>query len=169
MRDGWVYPGLTMKFLVVTLFVAFLSSCAGLTVGGSQPLDLTKLEKQLGAIEAGANSIATIYAGTDKEEDIHKLSASIAAVRSAIKAVQEGGEGDLSMVEAVEFVLTTVDGIVANSDDQDLRVALAGVRTLVELLKIQLDDQPPQPPPGETLPGAESSPPTEPAEIPVQT
>lgn len=157
-----------MKFLVVTLFVAFLSSCAGLTVGSPQPLDLTKLEKQLGAVEAGANSIATIYAGTDKEEDIRKISTSIAAVRSAIQAAQEGGTGDLSMVEAVEFVLTTIDGIVAHSDDQDLRVALAGVRTLVELLKIQLDDQPPQPPPEPSVPGAESSPPTDPEEIPVQ-
>jgi hypothetical protein len=88
-------------------------------------------------------------------------------VRSAIKAAQEGGTGDLSMVEAVEFVLTTLDGIVAHSDDQDLRVALAGVRTLVELLKIQLDDQPPQPPPEPPVPGAESSP-SDPEEIPVQ-
>jgi hypothetical protein len=155
-----------MKFIVVTLFVAFLSSCAGLTIGGSQPLDLTKLEKQLGAIEAGANSVATIYAGTDKEEDIRKLSASLAAVRGAIKAAQAGGEGDLSMVEAIEFALTTIDGIIAGSDDQDLRVALAGMRTLVELLKIQLDDQPPQPPLEPPVPGAESSPPEM---IPVQT
>ena len=158
-----------MKFLIVTMFVAFLSSCAGLTIGGSQPLDLTKLEKQLGAVEAGTNSIATIYTGTDKEEGIRKLSTSIAALRTAIKAAQEGGEGDLSMVEAVEFVLTAIDGLVAQSDDQDLRVALAGVRTLVELLKIQLDDQPPQPPPSSTPEtGAEPSLLTDPEEIPVQ-
>lgn len=148
-----------MKNLLFALISLLLTSCAGLTVGEQQPLDLTKLEKQLAVAEAGATNLATVYAGTDREADMLKVAEAVGSVRTALLAVTEGQQGDLSLAESIDLVLATVDQIVqTHSDDQDLRAALVGFRVVVDLIKIELEnaEHPPQPPPEEPTapPGA---------------
>lgn len=130
-----------MKNLLTILSSLLLTACLT-NQSGDQELDLTKLHKQLDAVEVSLGDLAVIaesqgYSYASSLKDLYVVASSIDA--EIERLIAEGGSG-VSLIPTLDMFMNVATTLIANSpDNPDLQFALLGAKAIVNQIRLAIE------------------------------